>query len=380
MRVCHFCSANPDSHYFANLSKGLSSNGVALFLGSLNSNQAPAWLQEIAGARYFSLGTAFRGAYPLAVIRLARLLRRERIEILQTHLFDAGLIGVLAARLARIPVTIVTRHHTDEASLVGTNVHVALDRLMARMADRVVVLSQAVRNHMIAREHVPGDKIEVIYQGFDFEAFSATEADRERVRAEFGLQSNFVIGCVARFYKTKGHDYLLAALRDLVREIPEIRLLLLGGGDRSAIMNMIRDYELQEQVVFAGYRNDVAACMKAMDVVVHPSLTEAFCQAHIEALASGRPLVATNVAAAPEVITHGETGMLIPVRDSSAIVRTVLDLYHNSELRQRIALAGQKSVVKRFTVERMVNHQIDCYRRWLNQPLRPHNYDVATKI
>jgi glycosyltransferase involved in cell wall biosynthesis len=379
MRICQFSSASLDSHYFANLCRGLSEKGISVALASLQQRQHPGWLLELADARYFFLDAGSWLSYPQAVLRLARVLRRERIDILQTHLFHAGLIGVLAAKLASVPVCIVTRHHTDEAGMVGTKLHVGLDRLMARMADGVVVLSQAVKKHMISSERLVEDKIEVIYQGFDFNKLSASEEDRQRVRSEFGFGSDFVIGYVARFFKTKAHSHLIAACSELVKEIPNMRLLLLGGGDRSSITEMIPPH-LKDRVVFAGYRMDVPACIRAMDVVVHPSLTEAFCQAHVETMAVGTPLIATNVAAAPEVITPGKTGILIPPADPGAIVTAVLQLYQNPELGRRMAIAGQESVRRRFTIERMVDQQANCYERLLKRSLGSEKIHVGSQI
>jgi glycosyltransferase involved in cell wall biosynthesis len=276
------------------------------------------------------------------------------------------MVGLAAARLARVPLAVLTRHHTDEMFIVGSRWHVMADRLMARAADQVVGFSHAVRNHMMRREGADGSKIEVIYQGFDFDALNATAEDGRRVRAELGLGDEFVVGCVARFFKTKGHEYLLAAVRELTATIPDIRVMLLGGGDRSPIEAMIRAEGLEGRVIFTGYRNDVPACMRAMDVVIHPSLTEAFCQTVVEALAAGAPLVVTDVAAASEVVRHGENGMLVPPRDPAAIADAVRTLHRDPAATRRMADAGQRSVRERFTIDRMVSQQVACYHRWLD--------------
>jgi glycosyltransferase involved in cell wall biosynthesis len=159
----------------------------------------------------------------------------------------------------------------------------------------------------------------------------------------------------------------MPAIKELAKTIPNIKLLLLGGGDRAAIEAMVRDNAIEDRVIFTGYRRDVPACMRAMDVVVHPSLTEAFCQTVIEALAAGAPLVVTDVAAASEVVTHGQTGMLVPPKDPRAIADAVLQLYRNREATRRMADAGQRSVRERFTIDRMVDQQVECYRRWLGR-------------
>ena len=364
LRVCHVCATTLDSHYFTNLGRGLHARGLTVSGVSLVEPEAPSWLRHVGGD-YACLDARRKTAYPGAIVRLARWLRERHVDVVQTHLIDGGIVGIAAARLARVPLVLLTRHHTSEIEMIGTRLHGWCDRLLTRSADRVVVLSQAVKTHMVGREGAPAGKIDVIYQGFDFEALNATDEERRRVRAELGLGDAFVIGCVARFFRTKGHPYLLGAARELARDIPNLKVLLLGGGDRESIEAMVRSQGLEDRVIFAGYRHDVPACMRAMDVVVHPSLTEAFCQTVVEALAAGAPLVATNVAAAPEVVTNGVHGLLVPRADAHAIAAAVLRLHRDPALARRMAAEGQRSVTERFTIDRMVTNQIACYQQWL---------------
>jgi glycosyltransferase involved in cell wall biosynthesis len=370
LHVCHVCGTTLDSHYFATLGRGLHARGLTLSGVSLTDAMMPAWLREVGG-QYLFLDAQRKLAYPGAILRLARWLRASRVDIVQTHLIDGGIVGVAAARLARVPAVLLTRHHTNEIELIGSKWHGWCDRLLTRAADRVVGLSQAVRTQLVTREGAPADRIDIFYQGFDFESLAATDADRARVRAELGLESAFVVGCVARFFRTKGHVYLLAAARELAREIPNLKVLLLGSGERSAIEAMVRENGLEDCVIFGGYRRDVPACMRAMDVVVHPSLTEAFCQTVVEALAAGAPLVTTDVAAAPEVVTDGVHGLMVPPRDPHAIAQAVLRIYRDPELGRSMAEAGRRAVTERFTIDRMVASQIDSYRRALPAPLQP---------
>src|SRR5437762_3247273 len=155
---------------------------------------------------------------------------------------------------------------------------------MARRADVVVTLSNAVRDYMISHEGLDGNKIRAIHQGFDFAKLSPTEDDRELIREEFNLTDKFVIGCIGQLFSTKGQEYLVSALSELVAKIPNVCLLLVGGGDKQPLVSLIRKLEFEDRVVFAGFRSDVAACMRAADIVVHPSLSEAFCQVLIETM------------------------------------------------------------------------------------------------
>ena len=365
VKVCHFSTNSVDAPYFRNITAGLADGGITVYCANLISAPEPEWLRTMPGASYLSLGADSRRHYPGAVVRLARFLRREGVDVLQSHLFDAGVIAVLAARLARTPLLIVTRHHTDQVELLGSPLHVRLDRWMARAADGVVAVSNAVRDHLVSKDGVDSTPIEVIYLGFDFDRLRTSEEEGRRVRQELGLDDDFVIGCVAQLFGMKGQSHLIAALPELSERIPDAKLLLVGGGERGALEAQAQKLGVGDRVVFAGHRNDVPACMRAMNVVVHPSLSEAFSQVVIEAMASGTPLVSTDVGGAREVIEDSETGLLIPPADVAAIVAAVLRVHDDEVLGRRLSEAARESVTRRFTVDRMVRRQLDCYRRWL---------------
>jgi glycosyltransferase involved in cell wall biosynthesis len=362
LRVCHLSTTTLESKYFNTLGAALVARGVRVFGATLTAPLPPGWLPANA---YLFLRAPSRAAYPAAVIRLALWLRKQRITVLQTHLFDAGVVGLLAGRLARVPLIVVTRHHGDFHFVSGSKAHVMIDSLTARMGDRVVVLARAVRDHLVAREGVRPEKIDVIVQGFDFDALRGSDAEGRRVRAELGLEDAFVVGAVAAFYPSKGHAYLFAAARALLGEIPNLKLLLVGSGAPSDIEAMARAHGLEGRVVAAGFRRDVSACLSAMDVVVHPSLSEAFCQSIIEALAAGRPVVATKVGGVAEAIADGEGGLLVPPADAQAIADAIRALHGDPARAARIAAQGHRTAVERFTVDGMADAQIDVYRRWL---------------
>lgn len=370
MKVFQFVSYSQESHYFANLGKGLSEKGIGVSYGTLFEigREKPEWMKLIDNTNYVCLNAKSKKDFPLAVLKLAKILRSEKIDILQTHLYEASFVGMLAAKLARTPLKILTRHHLDQAHLIGNKVPIAIDRWEAQTADKVVTLSNAVREFLMS-DGIDAEKIEVIYQGFDFESFSADENDRKRIRKEFGLtEGDFVIGTIGNFFPTKGHRFLVSAAKELLNKIPNLKLFFVGeSGDMKTLKKQIAELGLTDKVIFAGFRKDVNACMKAVDTVVHPSLSEAFCQVLIETMSVGTPLISTDVGGAKEVITDGESGWLIPAENVEAIVKAIGKVYNNRESSQEIALVGQKSVRARFTVEKMVNRQVECYEDWLEE-------------
>lgn len=377
MKICLFSTTHFDGNFFAVLGRGLVAEGMELLLVSLQASRPPVWLAELAGAKHLSLNANTRAQYPLAILKLAQLLRREKVTILHTHLFDAGVVGIVAGRLARMPLTVITRHHIDEPLILGGRLPVEVDRWMARRADCVIVPADAVRRHMVTQESLSDKHVEIVPYGYDFNSFKANPDDAGNVRREFNLESAFVIGCVGRFFKNKGHYYLLKALKEIAREAPNVRLLLLGDGDRALIEEGMREFNVAGQVIFAGYRQDVSACMSAMDLLVHPSLSECLPQVLIEGMNARTTIIATSVGGSPEIVAHGESGLLIPAKDSDAIVDAVLTLYRDAPLRRQLAEAGQRSVREKFTAERMVSRHIEVYRQYLGKELEGGAYVSA---
>ena len=372
MRVCHYVGTKLAGQYFNNLAREMPKHGVSLSFAALLDEEKPAWLDKYPEIKFISLGAKSKLDYPMAILRLNKFLRREKVDILQIHLFDGGLTGIPAARLAGIKKVIYTRHHTDLVHTIGKKYHIALDRWMARKSDKTVAVSRAVGDFMVERDFIAPESIEVVHLGFDFEKLDASAADVQRVREEFALENKFVIGCIASFQKIKGHEFLIKAFARIREKIPHARLLLLGGGNTAEIKKQIDDLNLTGSVIFAGYRDDVAACLKAMDVVVHPSLSEAFCQVLIETMGAGTPLIATDVGGAREVIDHGENALLISPRNVGEIADSVIKLYEEPEFSRKIAASGEISVKKNFTVEKMVDRYLELYRRLAgetNQPL-----------
>lgn len=362
LRICHLSSTNLEGAYFRHLSEGFAAKGHEFHCGTLTHDGPPAWVATAPPGRYFALGATGRRDWLPAGVRLARYLRRHRIDVLQTHLVHAAIVGTIAARLAGTPLLVHMRHHIDDARLTGSDLHVAVDRLLATAADAVVVPSHAARRYLSEVEHIDADDITVIHLGFDLEALTGTAEDRARVRSELGLDGNLAIGCIARMSPNKGHAFLFDALRDLAAHLPDIRVLLVGEGDAMPYREAARAAGIADRTRFLGHRSDVPAFLQAMDIVVLPSLSESFSQVIVETLAARRPLIVTDVGGAREVVTDGENALLIPPRDSAAIRDAIRRVATDDALRERL-VANSRPSVARFSVPAMVAEHLALYAR-----------------
>lgn len=368
MHIAHFCETSVEGHYFKNISEGLIKKGIKVSLIELGLNKPPLWLKEVPQVNYFNLDCDKRWKYPFAIFRLAKLLQNEKIDILQSHLFYAGLISVFAKYFNRKTIIILTRHYTSIVRDLGTKVHIFLDRFMYEKADCVVAVSEATKKYMIEVDKISKDHIKVIYLGFDFEKLNANSLERKSLRKEFKFEDDdFVIGYVANFAPRKGHLQLVTAFEEIIKKIPKAKLFLVGKGELQEVNEKVKEINLEDKICFAGWRQDIASCMSAMDLFIQPSLSEAFSQVLIESMGIGLPIIATDVGGASEVITNGENGILIEPNNVESIVKNTIDLFYNNDFRPKMALAGQKSVRERFTVEKMVSKQIDLYQELLEK-------------
>ncbi len=368
MHVCHLCDGSLEGDYFRNMAAGLTEKGVRVSLMELAPGSPPTWLSDVSGVSYASLEAAGKAQYPGAVRRLARYLKNERVDILHTHLFYSGLLGVLTKQLQRTTRVALMRHHTSVVRMLGSRLHIAADKWMAKHADHVLTVSNAARDYMREVDGITCE-IDVVYLGFDFERLRPDRESRERIRSEFGFaDDDIVIGYVAGMLPGKGHVQLIEAYAEILQSLPNARLFLIGRGKLGEVDDAIGRLGLGRRIAFAGWRNDVPACLNAMDIFVQPSLSEAFSQVIVEAMGCGVPVIATDIGGAREVIENGVNGILIESDDRDAIAREVVKLYRSDDARIKMAAAGMSSVRERFTAERMVEQHLSLYNCWLQDP------------
>jgi len=362
MHVCHFCDTSLEGDYFRNIALGLTKRGVRVSLVELGPGSPPKWLPEIENVSYVSLEASGKLSYPFAVGRLARYLKDESVDILQTHLFYSGLIAVLAKRRAPDTIVAMMRHHTSVVRMMGSRFHIAADKWMAEKADRLMTVSKAARDYMRDVDGIRRE-IDMVYLGFDFDRLAPNAEARARIRSELGIRDDeFIIGYVGNFATGKGHRQLIDAFEKIVKDVPNARLFLAGRDMRPDIAAYASD-----KIIFAGWRDDIPACLNAMDLFVQPSLSEAFSQVLIEAMGAGLPVIATDVGGAREVIENGVNGILIDPDDSEAIYRKAVWLYNDPESRNEMARKGMRSVHERFTAEQMIEHQMSLYKTWMKE-------------
>lgn len=318
---------------------------------------------ESHGVSCLDCGCRTRPAYPLGFLQLVALLRRQHVDILHTHLFDPSVVGLAAGALARTPARVVTRHYSDYHTRINRPVHVWLDRLCTRVSHRVIAVSQHTADHLIEVEKAPPDKVRTIHNGIDFDRVRASSVEApERVRAELRITDRKVILIAARMHPEKGYEVLLRAMPKVASRIENVTLLVAGTGALEPHYRMLSaSLGLEGRVHFLGFRRDLPDLMVASDVVVLPSLAEAFGLVVAESLYLGVPVVTSSAGGLPEIVQDGVDGLLVPPGDADALAGALVQVLGNDDLRKRLAGAGRERIASRFSFERMVREYERVY-------------------
>ena len=304
--------------------------------------------------RPFSLRTLWDGVRLLSVIwQVARLIRRERIDVVHTNTLKAHLIGGLAARLVGRRVV---WHFRD--ILVDPVLRWWLVRLSRLLCDRVLAISGAVKDQFGAG--YPASRIEVIYNAVDGDEVRrlATPGDRRAIRRELGVPADArLVGMVGQIARWKGQEHFIRAAALLAPRFPDVRFVLVGDvlfdGEqeyRKRLPSLAGELGLERRVVFAGQRENVYPMMRELAVMAHCSIEpEPFGRVVIEAMALGVPVVAATGGAMPEIIEHGADGLLVRPDDPAAIAAAVSLLLEDNGLRERMTAHGRAKAAADFS-------------------------------
>jgi glycosyltransferase involved in cell wall biosynthesis len=322
---------------------------------------------EAAGIRHIAVPMT-RNFTPLADLvslwRLVRVMRREGFAIVHTHNPKPGLIGQIAARLARVPIVVNTLHgfyfhaHTPP---FWRRFYIATETIAARCSD--VILSQNSEDMQTAVQEgiCTPDKIKHLGNGIDIEQFRRSRLSPELLkqkRDELDLMVDRpVVGFVGRLVAEKGILELLQAARLVLTQYPDVQFLIIGPVDKEKPDHLTPavagEYGVESAFVFAGMRQDIPELYALMDLFVLPSHREGFPRSPMEASAMGVPCIVTDIRGCREAVTHNENGLLVPLDDPDALAQAVISLLADKEKAKRMAIRGRQMAEERFD-ERLV--------------------------
>jgi glycosyltransferase involved in cell wall biosynthesis len=291
----------------------------------------------------------------IAVAALAVHLSEVRPDVLHNHMFRAETVGTRAAIALgeighRRPYVVSTIH----SSRIRSDEDRRHLRDLTPHMDQLIAVSKAIEHKLVDEERVQAP-VRLIYNGVDLSRYDHQEPCCTLLE-EYGMEpGSKLVGVVARLEPEKGHPTLLEAWPAVLRAVPDAYLLIVGEGSRrEALEAQARELKIAHRVVFTGRRDDVPAVTAALDVAVLPSYREAQGLSILEAMALSRPVVASNVGGIPEMITDGETGLLVPPHDAKALAAAISMLLQDHPYADTIGRAGHDLVHDRFCIELMV--------------------------
>jgi len=323
------------------------------------ADEAPLRDLRAAGIPYFGLGRHAKWDF-YRFARLARLLRRHRVDVIHSHMFGSNLWGTLIGRACRVPV-VIAHEHTWAYS--GDPLRAWLDgHVIGRLATRFIAVSPADAEQMVSYERVPADKVLVIPTAH----VPRRAASTNDVRRELGLRNGAPLIATAVILRPqKALEVMVDAVALVRQRVPDVHLVIAGDGPmRAALEQRVRGLGLEDRVHFLGVRTDVDAILDAASICALSSDFEGMPLFAFECMAARRPLVATAVGALPTVIDSGRTGILVPPRNPGALADAMVELLTDRARRERIAQAAHARLSE-YTIDAIAAQFADLYERLL---------------
>jgi len=347
------------------LLEGLDRNKYEPFLCAIKPGGALLPEAEKLGVKAVTLNAGSRTDLP-ALCGIIPMLRKEKPGILHTFLFHANIAGRIAGRMCGVPVIISSQRSVDKWRKPW---HSALDKWTSGLCNLIISNSEAGRKALIEREKIDPARVITIHNGINAEKFAAAAcgADAGAARKAFGFApGDTVLGIIANLRAVKGHKFLLKAFQNVRRTTPDVRLKLLVVGEgklEGELKDLADKLGVSNDTVFAGFRDEIPRVLAAIDIFVLPSLWEGFPVSVIEAMASGKPVIASRAGGIPEAIVEGETGLLVPPGDVPALEKAIEALAGSPELAKKMGEAGRKKAGSEFGIEKMISKTEGVYER-----------------
>ena len=301
-----------------------------------------------------------------AFFALIKILLYERPHIVHTHTSKAGILGRWAAFFARVPVIVHTPHGHVFWGYFGrlkTGIFILLEKISALITDRLVVLTEQEKNDHLHFHIAPENKFSEVHSGINLEGFSNLSVEPGAMKKRLGIpKGNIVVGTTGRLTHVKGHGYLIEAAGKILDVRLDTTFVFLGDGELlNELKDMVTKLDIEENVKFLGWRDDVAEVMSVFDVFVLPSLNEGMGRVLVEAMALGKPIVASDVGGIPDLVVNGENGFLVPVGDVGALADAINRLIQKPGMRKKMGRCGKKIAVD-YSADAMVQKIDRLYR------------------
>ena len=357
--------------HVVNLARELDSSQFELYLACFE--KAGQFLHELESLSIpiteYRISSFFNFQAIRQQFRFASYLRRHKIQVVHTYGFYTTVFAVPAAKLARVPVVVVSIRDVGEQL---TARQLMVQRMACRLADSVLVNAEAVRQWLIDNKY-RADNIQVIRNGIDSGRFDKP-ADRSSIREELGLPPHVpLVAMIGRINPLKGVEYFLEAAASVAKSFPDARFLVIGDcvpteiAYREELKRKAALLGFGKRIVFTGFRLDIANLLSQISISVLPSLSEGLSNVLIESMAAGVPVIATRVGGSPELIENGTSGLLVQPANSAELASAMSLLIQEPEFARRLGEAGKRRIREQFSLRKMVRSTEQYYLEMLER-------------
>ena len=341
---------------FSQIINGLNSGRYHISLISSSNEQFRNAIQN-PQVQYHNLDF-FKRFNPVSIFKMVKIIRNNRIQIIHGQGARAEFHARIAKRIAGNPLYISTIAMPVEGFDVGfirKKAYRFADYFSEQYVDRFIVVSDALKEMLIHKRNIPDSTVVRIFNGIELDSFTPNP-EFSSFREQLQISRNtFLIGAIGRMVWQKGFEYLIRAIPMVIDAYPDSKFLLVGDGPlNERLKNLVRRFKIEKHVVFTGFRNDISEILSAIDLLAVPSIIEGFPMITLEAMAMMKPIIASNIDGISEQIIDGESGILIPPKDSDALAGSIIDTLRNKGLKKTLGINARKRVETAFSIEKML--------------------------
>lgn len=293
-------------------------------------------------------------------LKLLPVIKKENPDIVHIHSRrGADTFGLLGAKLSGRKVILSRRVDNPE--------YPPLARFKYGFCDEVITISRGIKEVLI-KEGVPREKIECVPSAVDTDLFRPGY-EKDCLRGELGVpKETKILGVVAQLIKRKGHKFLFDALPEVIKEFPDLKIIVFGKGPlETELRSYSKRLHVHNFVILAGFRTDLDKTLPCLDGIIHPALMEGLGVSLLQAAACGIPIIATRTGGIPEIVRDGINGFLVPPADPKAIAQALIRLLRDPINAREMGKAGREIACKEFSIEAMIEGNMAVYRGCLGE-------------
>jgi len=311
----------------------------------------------------------------LVILQLYRFIKKNNYDIVHTHSSKAGVVGRIAAWLARTPIIIHHNHAKPYHRFQNLFIRIfykSIERFVSLFCDIIVSVTYTIVDEMVKDKIAPREKFVVIRSGFNIENFKNFDSsNNNKIKDKFGLTDNdIVIGKIARLSIIKGHIYLLQAFEKVCKQVPNVKLLFVGDGEnKNELLRFIDKKRLNDRIIFSGLipTNEIPSVISLMDIVVHTALLEGLPRVFTQSMLMGKPVISFDLDGAHEVIEDGKNGYLIEPINIEMLTDKIIDLVSNISKVKNFGSYAKNNIKDDFSILAMVEKNHKLYQELLNK-------------